>query len=109
MKDLLLAVETLNGSVVELGDQVVLVPRDEFDQVGVESLALGERLALQYRRLRKVAIAAACAGDRAHGGRGVVLYFLLHHGVHLPAHGDGVSGSGVGTGRHSSNVRPPPE
>ena len=86
------------------GEQIALVGRDQLDQVLVERLALGERLAFAHGLLGQRAVAAALACDAAQIGGRIVLHLLLHDGVHLAAHQHRMRRAGIGARRHGRHV-----
>ena len=98
------AVEARDGAAVERGEQLAIAGGDQIDEMLVQRLLLGERLALTHGRLGQVAVAAALGADAAQVGRGIVLHLLLHDGIHLDAHRYRMRRAGVGARRHGGDI-----
>jgi hypothetical protein len=85
--------------------EVVLVFRNDIDQVLLQRFLVGPRLRLAHGALRQLHVAAARPDKRAHEGSRIVFHFRLHHVVHLlAAQDDGMGRARVCSRRHRGNV-----
>ena len=79
------AIETLHHAPIKLVQQILLVGRDDIDQLLGERLLIGPRARFDDRGLRQLHVAAALGNVGAQEGRSVILNLGLHRVVHLAA------------------------
>src|SRR5471030_162746 len=98
------AIEARDHAAIEGGKKRPIVGRHQVGQMLVKRLALRERLALAHRGFGENAISTALGADAAQVCGSVVLQFLLHYGIHLGSHHNGMRRARVGSRRHGGDV-----
>ena len=97
-------IQARDFAAIESFQQILFVGCHQLDEMIVEGLLVGKRLAFADGFFGQRAIAAALGHDAAQRSGCVVFYLLLHDGVHLTTHQNGMRGAGVSAGRHGSDV-----